>query len=261
MIKTIPLDKLIASPRNVRRANDPKADAELNADIEARGLLQNLVVTSVRKPKGCFAVEAGERRRKALLALAAEGKLKTDHPVCCLIVDAGAGQEASLAENFQRLAMNPADECLAFSKLIEQGAEPDAIARRFGVTMRFVEGRLRLANLAPVVFEALGTGEISLDVAKAFAESARAIAGRGSLERKPMSRPAVGLSATSSPTPTRHACSTWRCSSGSRARRWKRLRRRRRPSTASRSSGRLSTAGSAILRPTGFGGCTSKGLP
>jgi ParB family chromosome partitioning protein len=169
MIKTIPLDKLIASPRNVRRANDPKADAELNADIEARGLLQNLVVTSVRKPKGCFAVEAGERRRKALLALAAEGKLKTDHPVCCLIVDAGAGQEASLAENFQRLAMNPADECLAFSKLIEQGAEPDAIARRFGVTMRFVEGRLRLANLAPVVFEALGTGEISLDVAKAFA--------------------------------------------------------------------------------------------
>ena len=169
MIKTIPLNKLAASPRNVRRAEDTQADLQLKADIEARGLLQNLVVTSIRKPKGCFAVEAGERRRRALLVLVDEGKLPADHAVCCLVVDADEGQEASLAENFQRLAMNPADECLAFSQLVEQGAEADAIARRFGLTVRFVEGRLRLANLAPIVFEALGAGEISLDVAKAYA--------------------------------------------------------------------------------------------
>ena len=169
MIKTIPLNKLVASPRNVRRSSDSQADFELKADIEAHGLLQNLVVTSVRRPKGCFAVEAGERRRQALLALAEEGKLPKDHAVCCLVVDADAGQEASLAENFQRLAMNPADECLAFSQLVEQGADPEGIARRFGLTVRFVEGRLRLASLAPVVFDALGAGEISLDVAKAYA--------------------------------------------------------------------------------------------
>ena len=169
MIKTIPLNKLVASPRNARRSSDLAADLELKADIEAHGLLQNLVVTTVRKPKGCFAVEAGERRRQALLALAEEGKLPKSHAVCCLVVDAEAGQEASLAENFQRLAMNPADECLAFSALVEQGADPEGIARRFGLTVRFVEGRLRLASLAPVVFEALGAGEISLDVAKAYA--------------------------------------------------------------------------------------------
>ena len=166
MIKTVPLNKLVGSARNVRRSSDPQADLELKADIEARGLLQNLVVTSVGKPKGRFAVEAGERRRQALLALADEGKLPADHPVCCLVVDTKAANEASLAENFQRLAMNPADECLAFSRLLEQGSDAEAIARRFGVTVRFVEGRLRLANLAPVVFEALGAGEISLDVAK-----------------------------------------------------------------------------------------------
>ena len=142
MIKSIPLNKLVASPRNVRRSGDAQADAELKADIEARGLLQNLVVTSITKPKGCFAVEAGERRRRAL---------------------------QSLAENFQRLAMNPADECLAFSALVEQGSDAEGIARRFGLTVRFVEGRLRLAGLAPVVFEALGSGEISLDAAKAYA--------------------------------------------------------------------------------------------
>jgi ParB family chromosome partitioning protein len=68
--------------------------------------------------------------------------------------------------------MNPADECLAFQRLVEQGSDAEAIARRFGLTVRFVEGRLRLAALAPVVFEALGAGEISLDVAKAYAATA-----------------------------------------------------------------------------------------
>jgi len=170
MIRTIPLNKLVPSPRNVRRRTDEQADLELKADIGARGLLQNLVVTAAGKPRGCFAVEAGERRRRALQRLADDGKLAKDLEVCCLVVEGGlAGREASLAENFQRLSMNPADECVAFQQLIEQGADVEGIARRFGLTIRFVEGRLRLAGLAPVVFEALGAGQISLDVAKAYA--------------------------------------------------------------------------------------------
>jgi ParB family chromosome partitioning protein len=172
MIKTIPLNKLISSPRNVRRASDADADTRLAADIEARGLLQNLVVSPVAKPRGCFAVEAGGRRLRALQRLAEEDKLARNHEVNCLIIEGDdAAQEASLAENFQRLSMNPADECLAFQQLIEQGAEVEGIARRFGLTVRFVEGRLRLASLAPVIFEALGAGEISLDVAKAYAST------------------------------------------------------------------------------------------
>ena len=171
MTKTIPLNKLLLSPRNVRRTSDEQADLELKADIEARGLLQNLVVTSARKPKGRFAVEAGGRRLRALQSLAEDGKIATTHEVSCLVLEGGPAeaQEASLAENFQRLAMNPADECLAFQRLIEQGSDVEGIARRFGLTIRFVEGRLRLASLAPAIFEALGAGEISLDVAKAYA--------------------------------------------------------------------------------------------
>ena len=68
MIKSIPLNKLVQSPRNVRRHSDPAADAELKASIAAHGLLQNLVVRPAAKGK--FEVEAGERRRRAMLALA-----------------------------------------------------------------------------------------------------------------------------------------------------------------------------------------------
>jgi len=173
MIRTIPLDKLVTSTRNVRRSSDEQADFQLKADIEARGLLQNLVVTRVARPRGSFAVVAGGRRLRALLRLAEEGRIAPAHEVPCLVLDRGsAPEEASLAENFQRLAMNPADECTAFRQLLEEGAEVEGVARRFGVTTRFVEGRLRLAGLAPVIFEALGAGEISLDAAKAYAATA-----------------------------------------------------------------------------------------
>lgn len=168
MIKSIPLNKLVQSPRNVRRHNDPTADGELKASIAAHGLLQNLIVRPA--VKGKFEVEAGERRRRAMLALADEKVLPRDHEVTCLVLadSAEAAVETSLAENFHRLAMNPADEAQAFAALVSSGATVEDVARRFGLTVRFVEGRLRLATLAPVVFEALASGQITLDIAKAF---------------------------------------------------------------------------------------------
>lgn len=173
MIKSIPLNKLMPSPRNVRRSSDEAADAQLKVDIAGRGLLQNLVVAPAKKPRGSFTVEAGGRRLAALKALVEERVLDPGYEAPCFVLDGGtaAAQEASLAENFQRLAMNPADECLAFSQLLEQGLDVEGIARRFGLTVRFIEGRLRLSALAPAVFAALGAGEISLDVAKAYAST------------------------------------------------------------------------------------------
>jgi ParB family transcriptional regulator, chromosome partitioning protein len=168
MIKSIPLNKLVASPRNVRKRSDPAADAELKASVAAHGLLQNLVVREGKK--GQYEVEAGERRRKALLALAADKHLSRTLPIMCLVLDGDETQvrEVSLAENFHTLKMNPADEAQAFASIIETGATPEDVARRFGLTVRFVEGRLRLASLATVVFEALAAGEITLDMAKAY---------------------------------------------------------------------------------------------
>jgi len=168
MIQSIPLKKLAASPRNVRKSSDLLADLQLRADIAARGLLQNLVVRKGKRGK--FEVEAGGRRLAALQALAEEGTLPESHEVTCLVIEGEESEvrEAGLAENFQRLAMNPADEAQAFASIIEAGATTEDVARRFGLTVRFVEGRLRLAGLAPCVFEALAEGAITLDMAKAY---------------------------------------------------------------------------------------------
>ena len=168
MIQSIPLKKLVPSPRNVRKSSDVLADLQLRADIAARGLLQNLVVRKGKRGK--FEVEAGGRRLAALQALAEEGTLPESHEVTCLVIEGEESEvrEAGLAENFQRLAMNPADEAQAFASIIEAGATTEDVARRFGLTVRFVEGRLRLAGLAPCVFEALAEGAITLDMAKAY---------------------------------------------------------------------------------------------
>jgi ParB family chromosome partitioning protein len=179
MIKTIPLNKLVASPRNVRRHSDSAADAELKASIAAHGLLQNLIVCA--GAKDMFEVVAGERRCKAMLALIEAKMLPRNNEVMCFVLEdtAEGAVENSLAENFQRLAMNPVDEAQAFAALIDAGASAEDVARRFGLTVRFVEVRLRLASLAPVVFAALAAGEITLDIAKAYgATSDQAIQAR-----------------------------------------------------------------------------------
>lgn len=65
--------------------------------------------------------------------------------------------------------MNPADECNAFLAFSGDNASIAEVARRFGLTERHVAGRLRLATLAPDIFEKLQTGEMTLDIAKVYA--------------------------------------------------------------------------------------------
>lgn len=173
MEQMIALSKLRHSDSNVRKSG--RTDIlQLAGDIEARGLLQNLCVTALKKPRGHYAVFAGGRRLEALQLLAGEGRIDKDMPVSCKVLegDDATLSEASLAENFQRVNMTPTDECRAFQHFIGEGCDLDAVAKRFGVTRRFVEGRLRLAGLADPVFEALAEGRITLDMAKAYATTA-----------------------------------------------------------------------------------------
>lgn len=172
-IQSVKLAKLVLSPINVRQAGEDFIE-QLAADIAARGLIQNLIVTPAKKPRGTFAVIAGSRRFRALELLAQRGEVDAaayDVPVLVLSGTDAALSETSLAENFQKLAMNPADECRAFQHFLGTGGDIDGVAKRFGITRRFVEGRLRLADLAEPIFTALAERRISLDLAKAYAST------------------------------------------------------------------------------------------
>ena len=174
LIREIPLSRLSLAPENVRKTPpDPRADAELKASIAALGLLENLVVRSEAPSEDGierYAVVAGGRRLKAMQALAGDGVFDADRPVPCL-VKAGdvAPAELSLAENVVRIAMHPADQVVAFTKLADAGQSVSSIAARFGLSERLVERRLRLGNAAPELLDAYRADEIDLEVLKAFA--------------------------------------------------------------------------------------------
>ncbi|WP_292660761.1 ParB/Srx family N-terminal domain-containing protein [Mesorhizobium sp.] len=99
---TIPLNKLDADPKNVRKTHSAEGVEALAASIRTDGyrLLQNLVVRKGEK-KGRYFVTAGGGRRTALVLLAEAGEIAKDFPVECK----ESGEDAtgiSLSENVLR---------------------------------------------------------------------------------------------------------------------------------------------------------------
>ena len=186
MTEHIPLNKLILSPRNVRKTNGEEDIESLADSIHSKGLLQNLVVSPAAGSTGKnrkYAVDAGGRRYRALKRNVTLGRIAANHPIPCHIIASDDGLEASLAENLQKIAMNPADEVEAFAAIITAGgagtnSRADVndtatrianCARRFGRTENYVRQRLRLASLAPEILDALRAGKITIESARAYA--------------------------------------------------------------------------------------------
>ncbi|RZM06137.1 MAG: chromosome partitioning protein ParB, partial [Sphingomonas sp.] len=161
---------------NVRTAPDAALLIEpFAADLEARGVLQNLLVTPVARSRGMFEVFDGGRRLRALNLLVERGVIdpeQYDVPVRVLKGDNAELTETSLAVSFHHLKLSPTEECRAFQHFLAGSTDIDAVAKRFGVTRRFIDGRLRLADLAEPIFTALAENKITLDMAKAYASTA-----------------------------------------------------------------------------------------
>ncbi|TDY15787.1 ParB-like nuclease family protein [Paraburkholderia sp. BL6665CI2N2] len=149
-IEYVPYGLLCRSPSNVRR-KAPTGIEELAITIEAKGLMQNLVVHAIKgsrakKPK--LGVCAGQRRLAALDLLFAQGKIASDHPVPVKVVSEAEAVAASLLEN-QHETMHPADQCEAFRMLAEEGRSVEYIAALFRISHLMVRRRLKLANVSP----------------------------------------------------------------------------------------------------------------
>lgn len=168
-LKMIPLSELKPSKTNVRKTGKDSEIAALAASIEANGLLENLVVVPAAggRDKG-YEVVAGGRRLMALRLLAKRKQVARDLPVACLVRDAADATELSLAENFVRVPLHPADQFDAFFELVRQGQAIDDIAARFGVTAAFVGQRLKLSSVSPCLIAAYRDAEMTLEQLTAF---------------------------------------------------------------------------------------------
>jgi ParB family chromosome partitioning protein len=166
----IELNKLDADPKNVRKTYDPAKLAELAVNIDAEGVLQNLVVRAGDK-RGRYFVTAGERRRRALLMLVEQGKIAKNHPVECKVRDAANATEISLSENVFREDMHPVDQYEAFSVMAAEGKSIADIAAHFSVTEIIVRRRLALARVSPKLLELHRDGAMTFEQLSAFTVS------------------------------------------------------------------------------------------
>ena len=111
------------------------------ASIAEHGLLQPHIVSPSASKKTLYDVHAGGRRWRAIGLLIERGVLPKDYAIdvrLCESEDAAA-REISLAENLIREAMTPTDEARAYKDIIAEGTDAEAVARRFGVTVRHVQ--------------------------------------------------------------------------------------------------------------------------
>jgi ParB/RepB/Spo0J family partition protein len=164
-----PLGRLMRAAENVRHIRIEDGCEELADDIQAHGLLQSLIgyLDGDR-----VEIVGGGRRLKALRIVRDRGLINDGFLVPVLVRALEEAEELSLAENLQQRTMSPVDEFLAFSKLMERGdTSPAELAKRFGFTERVVKQRLRLADLATPVLDALAERQITIDAAMSYATS------------------------------------------------------------------------------------------
>lgn len=165
-IVTIPLNKLDADPRNVRKTYTAESLESLAASILANGVIQNIIVR--KAPKGRYLVIAGGRRRAAMLLLAERGEIAAYQGVSAIVKGAAEATEISLTENVMREQMHPADQFEAFKALADEGKPIKDIAARFGTTEIIVNRRLALARVSPVLFELFRAEDMTFEQLAAF---------------------------------------------------------------------------------------------
>ncbi len=140
---------------------------ELAASIKAQGLIQPIVVRTLKNPiQGgpSFEIIAGERRwRAAQLAGLA------DVPVVVREVDDEAAMAMALIENIQREDLNPMEEAEALNRLIaEFDLTHEEAGQAVGRSREAVSNLTRLSELGPDVQALLRSRRLSMGHARAL---------------------------------------------------------------------------------------------
>lgn len=158
----IPIDKLVAHPRNIRR--EAIADEETIASIQSNGILQAITVV---EQDDNYLIIAGHRRldgaRKAGLTTV-PAMIRLD------LVTEEQHIEAMAIENVQRVDLTPIEEAEAYEQLTLVGYKPKDIAKATGRSLSTVQSRLKLTTLDDVAKAAIHARDLNLEDAISLTE-------------------------------------------------------------------------------------------
>ncbi len=158
-VRRVALGRVTPCPFQPRKNFAPEALRELADSIKEHGILQPLVV---RARNEHYEIIAGERRWRA-----AQLAGLTEVPIILREADDRAVLELALIENLQRENLNPIEEALGYSQLIEAfHLTQEQAAQKVGKSRAVVANALRLLKLAPELQALLRDGRLSVGHAK-----------------------------------------------------------------------------------------------
>jgi ParB family transcriptional regulator, chromosome partitioning protein len=179
--RRVPIEYLRPNPRNPRRNYSDAELDELAASIKERGIIQPVVVRSVRGAKDAYEIIAGERRWRA-----AQRAALHEIPIVPFEASDSEALELAIIENVQRTDLNPLEEAGGYQALAsEYGHSHEDIARIVGKSRSHVTNTLRLLKLPEPVKAYIHAGKISAGAARMLIgasdpeEMAREIVDRG----------------------------------------------------------------------------------
>jgi ParB family chromosome partitioning protein len=154
-LRQIPVDLIRPNPDQPRKEFNGESLLALAESIEAKGVLQPLVVRAL--PGGTYELIAGERRLRA-------SKIAKLEQVPAIIRDAEGAErlELALLENVAREDLNPVDEARACATLVEDlGVSKAELAGRIGKSRPAVANAIRLLDLPDEVLELIERAELT----------------------------------------------------------------------------------------------------
>jgi len=137
---------------------------QLADSIGQFGVLQPIIVRESQLLQGSYEIIAGERRWRA-------AKMAGLSEIPAVILDGDDLKAAQIAviENVQREDLNPLEEALAYSTLIDRfQLTQDQVAKRVGKSRSTVTNMLRLLDLPDEVLELLRRGDLTTGHARAL---------------------------------------------------------------------------------------------
>jgi ParB family chromosome partitioning protein len=160
-LREVDIDRIRPNPFQPRKEFKEEDLAQLQASIEATGLLQPVTVRAVADH---FELVAGERRLRAVTRLG-----WTKVPAIVKDYDDRALLTLALVENLQRADLNPVEEAEGYSRLVaEFDLTQQEVASIVGKDRSTVANSLRLLNLPQPVRRMLQEGQLSVGHARAL---------------------------------------------------------------------------------------------
>jgi ParB family chromosome partitioning protein len=157
-----PIEAIEANPDQPRQQFLREELRELVNSVQEKGIITPLLVT--RKETG-YQLIAGERRWRA----AQQAGLKRV-PVVVKETTATESLELAIIENIHRKDLNPIEEAVAYSKLLEQtGITQESLAKRLSKDRSSITNSLRLLNLPASIQNDVITGTLSMGHARLLA--------------------------------------------------------------------------------------------